>query len=221
MASLSSTPRPFRAKRLLPVLLIAALAGCASVGPDYRAPASVAPAAWQAVPLDGLLAGSSADLSRWWEQLSDPLLSSLIDDALLANPDLKSAAAALRGARASRDLASANRFPTVNASSGVTRSTSLGAARTLYQAGFDASWEPDVFGGTRRALEAADADLEASLADLRSTRVSLVAEVALNYVELRAFQARLAIARNNLESQSETLQITDWRAQAEIGRAHV
>ena len=97
---------------------------------------------------------------------------------------------------------------------GVTRSAALGADKTLYSAGFDASWEPDVFGGTRRALEAAEADLEASLADMRATRVSLVAEVALNYVELRAYQARLAIARDNLGSQSETLQITDWRAQA-------
>jgi NodT family efflux transporter outer membrane factor (OMF) lipoprotein len=213
VSTLSS--RSFRwTRRRLPALLVAVLAGCVSVGPDYQAPASIAPSGWQAVPLDDSISGGPADLSRWWEQLSDPLLSSLIDEALLANPDLKSAAAALRGARASRDLASANRFPTVNASSGVTRSTSLGAARTLYQAGFDASWEPDVFGGTRRALEAATADLDASLADLRSTRVSLVAEVALNYVELRAFQLRLAIARDNLDSQSETLQITDWRAQA-------
>ncbi|WP_347248011.1 efflux transporter outer membrane subunit, partial [Zoogloea sp.] len=104
--------------------------------------------------------------------------------------------------------------PTVSTSAGVTRSAALGADKTLYSAGFDASWEPDVFGGTRRALEAAEADLEASLADMRATRVSLVAEVALNYVELRAYQARLAIARDNLGSQSETLQITDWRAQA-------
>lgn len=153
-------------------------------------------------------------LARWWEQLSDPQLNGLIEDALAANPDLRSAGAALRAARANRNVASANRFPTVSTSAGVTRSAALGADKTLYSAGFDASWEPDVFGGTRRALEAAEADLEASLADMRATRVSLVAEVALNYVELRAYQARLAIARDNLGSQSETLQITDWRAQA-------
>lgn len=153
-------------------------------------------------------------LARWWEQLSDPQLNGLIEDALAANPDLRSAGAALRAARANRNVASANRFPTVSTSAGVTRSAALGAEKTLYSAGFDASWEPDIFGGTRRALEAAEADLEASLADMRATRVSLVAEVALNYVELRAYQARLAIARDNLGSQSETLQITDWRAQA-------
>ncbi len=153
-------------------------------------------------------------LARWWEQLSDPQLNGLIEDALAANPDLRSAGAALRAARANRNVASANRFPTVSTSAGVTRSAALDADKTLYSAGFDASWEPDIFGGTRRALEAAEADLEASLADMRATRVSLVAEVALNYVELRAYQARLAIARDNLGSQSETLQITDWRAQA-------
>ena len=201
-------------RRLLPVLLASLLGACATVGPDYRVPETPVPAAWQAVSTVGTIPETGDGLARWWEQLSDPQLTSLIEDALGANPDLRSASAALRAARANRDLASANRFPTVGASTGVTRSTALGADKTLYAAGFDASWEPDVFGGARRALEAAEADLDASVADMRATRVSLVAEVALNYVELRAYQARLAIARDNLGSQSETLQITDWRAQA-------
>src|SRR5690606_19239848 len=84
----------------------------------------------------------------------------------------------------------------------------------LYRAGFDAAWEPDVFGGQRRAVEAAQADLERSAAGLDDTRVSLAAEVALSYVEVRAFQARLAIAQGNLATQLETAQLTDWRAQA-------
>lgn len=210
--SFIATSAPVRC--LLPVLLAGLLGACASVGPDYRAPETPVPGAWQAVPTAGTTPAAEDSLARWWEQLSDPQLNGLIGDALQANPDLRSASAALRAARASRDLASAERFPTVTASTGVTRSTALGADKTLYKAGFDASWEPDVFGSTRRALEAAEADLDASLADLRATRVSLVAEVALNYVELRAYQARLAIARDNLGSQSETLQITDWRAQA-------
>lgn len=190
------------------------LGACASVGPDYRVPETPVPTAWQAAPAMEMVPETGNKLARWWEQLSDPQLNGLIEDALAANPDLRSAGAALRAARANRNVASANRFPTVSTSAGVTRSAALGADKTLYSAGFDASWEPDVFGGTRRALEAAEADLEASLADMRATRVSLVAEVALNYVELRAYQARLAIARDNLGSQSETLQITDWRAQA-------
>jgi NodT family efflux transporter outer membrane factor (OMF) lipoprotein len=88
------------------------------------------------------------------------------------------------------------------------------ATHELFSTGFDASWELDLFGATRRALEAAQADLEASEADLHGAQVSLAAEVALNYVELRTFQARLAIARENLASQSETLQLAEWRAQA-------
>ncbi|NML25635.1 efflux transporter outer membrane subunit [Zoogloea dura] len=205
---------PVPVARLAPLLLCSLLAACATVGPDYHPPVAQAPAAWQAVPLEGTVPAGDIDLSRWWTQLADPQLSRLVDEALVANPDLQRAAAALRAARAARELAVANRFPTLSASAGASRSTALGVSRSLYQAGFDAAWEPDVFGGTRRALEAAEADLAASEADLQATRVSLVAEVALNYVELRAYQARLAIARDNLASQTETAQITDWRSQA-------
>ncbi len=89
-----------------------------------------------------------------------------------------------------------------------------GATRNSFSAGFDASWELDVFGGIRRNVEAAEADLQSSEASLHDTQVSLAAEVALNYVELRTYQVRLGIARDNLASQAETLQITEWRAQA-------
>jgi NodT family efflux transporter outer membrane factor (OMF) lipoprotein len=203
--------------RLLPLLLAGGLTACASVGPDYRAPAVAVPAAWQAPSPDA--SASPQSLANWWEQLADPQLSALVADALAANPDLDAARAALRAARASRDAAAAQRAPSVSAGGGVTRSTALGGERTLYDAGFDAAWELDVFGGLRRAVEAADADRAAALADLRATRVSLVAEVALNYIDLRAAQMRLAIARANLASQTETLQITQWRSQAGLASA--
>ncbi len=188
--------------RLLPLLLAAGLTACASVGPDYRAPAVAVPPAWQAPSPDASAAATAPDsLANWWERLADPQLSALVADALAANPDLDAARAALRAARASRDAASAQRAPSVGASGGVTRSTALGAERTLYDAGFDAAWELDVFGGLRRAVEAADADSAAALADLR------------------AAQMRLAIARANLASQTETLQITQWRSQAGLASA--
>lgn len=155
--------------RRLPALLACLLAACASVGPDYRAPRPEVPTHWQSVSLEGTRPAGPQALARWWTQLADPQLSKLVDEALQANPDLKSARAALRAARANRDLASAKRFPTLSGSAGVSRSTALGASQTLYQAGFDAAWEPDVFGGTRRALEAAEAELEAGLADLHAT----------------------------------------------------
>lgn len=201
---------------VLPATLLAVLGGCAAVGPDYVEPALPVPANWNNAPAQ---AAAAQDLSRWWLQLGDPFLSGLIEQSLQASPDLRSAQAKLREARARRGLAGANQFPTVSASVSESRvkssaATGSGLTRELYSAGFDASWEPDIFGGTRRAVEAAQADLEGSEASLHGSRVSLLAEVALNYVELRAYQARLAIARNNLASQSETLELTGWRAQA-------
>jgi NodT family efflux transporter outer membrane factor (OMF) lipoprotein len=120
-------------------------------------------------------------------------------------------------ARARRDFAAASRLPTIGASASASRTRTeagAGSSRSAYDAGFDASWEPDIFGGQRRAIEAAGADLEATVEDMRATQVALAAEVALNYVQVRALQARLGIARANLATQSETLQLTQWRAQA-------
>jgi len=193
------------------VLALAALAGCMTAGPDYREPALALPATWSGVAAEG-----REDLSRWWEKLGDATLTALVSQALQASPDLRTAQARLREARARRALASAQRAPALEAGARASSShrSDTGVTSELYSAGFDASWELDVFGGKRRALEAADADLQSSAAALDGARVSLAAEVALNYVEVRAFQARLAIARGNLDSQSETLQLTDWRAQA-------
>jgi NodT family efflux transporter outer membrane factor (OMF) lipoprotein len=193
--------------------------GCASVGPDYAPVEPALPAAWsRAVPAQFDPARRD-DLSRWWKKLRDPVLSGLVEDALVANTDLKRALARLRQARAQRLFAEAGYFPTLSISAGASRARSsaqAGSGRTteLYSIGFDAGWEPDVFGGVRRGIEAAQAGLEASAASLEHTRTSLVAEVALNYVEVRAFQSRLGIAQANLASQTGTFQITDWRAQA-------
>ncbi len=199
-------------------LLVAGLAGCAAVGPDYSPPPIAVPAEWQRAGEAPAAAGRE-DLSAWWQRLEDPVLSGLVDEALAGSLDLRSARARLRQARALRGIAGAERFPAVSASASASRAegseeTGSGRSTELYRAGFDAQWEPDVFGGVRRGIEAAQAGVEAAAASLANTRVSLVAEVALNYVEVRAFQARLAIARSSLESQAETFQLTDWRAQA-------
>jgi NodT family efflux transporter outer membrane factor (OMF) lipoprotein len=198
------------------LLLLLGLGGCAAVGPEYRMPSPPLPATWSSG------AASQEDISEWWRRLHDPILNQLIAQALAASPDLKAAQARLREARARRELAGAEQSPSVTASAAASRSkssknTGSGATRNLFNAGFDASWEPDVFGATRRGIEAAQADLQASTASLDNTRVSLVAEVARNYVELRGAQARLGIARDNLASQSETMQLADWRAQAGLG----
>ncbi len=190
-----------------------ALAGCAAVGPNYAAPDLPLAAAWTnaAAPQ-----APADDMSRWWQRLGDPLLSELIAQAMQSNLDVRDAQARLREARARRALAGAQRVPSVTAggSAALARSSAQSGTSESYTAGFDASWEIDVFGGQRRAVEAADADLAASRASLDAARVTLAAEVARNYVELRAYQQRLAIARSNLDAQSETLQLTEWRAQA-------
>lgn len=208
------------------LILLPMLAGCAfgPVGPDYEGPSFKLPAVWSKSATTDTQAADAAKLAQWWTQFGDARLDTLVGQALSGNLDLKLAQARLRQARASRSLAEAGLYPSLSASVGATRSKGSDAlaaqpARTLFDAGFDAGWEVDVFGGTRRGVEAATADAQSREASLASTRVSLVAELARNYVELRASQRRIAIARDNLASQSETLQITEWRYQAGLARA--
>jgi NodT family efflux transporter outer membrane factor (OMF) lipoprotein len=200
----------------LAAMLLSACAQLPSVGPDYQVPALNLPANWTAAPATSAATG---ELARWWRQLEDPLLDRLIDEALAGSLDLRLAQSRLRQSRAARQQSMSGFFPTLTTSVAGNRSKgaeaiSVQQERTLYDAGFDASWEIDLFGATRRAVEAATADQAASAASLENTRVSLLAEVAQNYVDLRSYQQRLAIARANLDSQSTTLQITEWRNQA-------
>lgn len=215
------------ALRYAAATLATLLGGCALpiVGPDYQAPDLHLPNKWSAISAesDGQ-AKENTRLARWWKQFADEKLNRLIEQAFTGNLDLKLAQARLQQVRASRQLAESGQFPTVSASTGRSRNKNSDAiapqpVHMLYNAGFDASWEIDVFGGNRRDIEAAAADLAASQASLENIRVSLVAELARNYVELRSYQRRIAIARNNLTSQGETLQITEWRYQAGLARA--
>lgn len=201
-----------------PIVLASVLAGCAAVGPDYRPPQPVTPAAWTQhagnPPVEGIAPAEAPDRVDWWTRFEDPLLTELVTEALAGSPDLRAAVARLDAARAQRDLATAGFAPTVGAGASVRDSRSRGADSTNYQVGLDASWELDLFGRLRRGAEAANADLEASAATLGSARVTLAAEVALTYIDLRALQARLDVAQRNLATQEETLQLTEWRAQA-------
>ena len=198
-------------------LLAVALGGCAAVGPDYSEPQLAVPAGWSAGT--GTDAMDAALLARWWHGFGDPVLDRLVADALAANLDLAQARARLREARARRGVAGAALAPSVDASLSGSRSRSSGqsgsgSTRELYSAGFDASWELDVFGGLRRSVEAAQADLEASVESLSDTRVSLAAEVALNYIDLRTAEQRLAIAEESIAYRGENHQIIRWRQQA-------
>lgn len=197
------------------------LTGCATVGPDYLKPEPASLPTWQGAAAAEVIVrpGASVALASWWRQLNDAQLNVLIAQSLSRNLDLRTAQSRLHEARARRALVGTSRLPTVTASVSASLSkgsseTGSGQTRELYSAGFDASWEPDLFGGLRRIEEAAQADLEATEADLAATQVSLVAEVALNYVELRAYEERLSIANANVAAQAETLQLAEWRAQA-------
>jgi NodT family efflux transporter outer membrane factor (OMF) lipoprotein len=211
------------AQRILAVLAIAALAGCAAVGPNYIPPQTPVSTIWN-TPLQGGITVKTEprNLADWWTTLNDPELSRLIERAVAGNRDMKRAAARIREARARRGLSKAGLYPTLDASGSAARSrgsADMGPVTTtdLFSAVLDASWEIDLFGGVRRSVEATDADLQAAGEDLHDTLVSLLAEVALNYVDLRTAQARLAVTETSLKSLEESLRLTQWRAQAGLG----
>ena len=209
----SPNQRPGLAVALLAGLL---LSGCASLAPlAAPLPETPTPAAWLGATPPAAAGQAATDLAAWWQRFNDPTLTALVTEALQANTSVRSAQAALQQARAQRDVQQAGMGPSVGATGSARRGKSGGNdATNSFQAGFDASWEPDVFGGNRAALSASEADVQASATSLANVQVSLAAEVAVTTIELRSLQTRLAIARSNLAAQTETLQITRWRGQA-------
>ncbi len=197
------------------------LTGCLKVGPDYVKPDLASPASWQA-PADKNLSKTVPDpnnLAQWWQNLNDPVLTRLINQAVAGNLDLKQAQARLLEARARRDISWAALFPTIDVSGSATKTRSSknrggGSVSNTYSADFDAGWEIDLFGGGRRTVEASEARIEASREDLHDVLVSLLAETALNYIEIRTYQTRLQIARENLAAQQETYSLTKNRYQS-------
>ncbi|HOD84328.1 MAG: putative efflux pump outer membrane protein TtgC precursor [Planctomycetes bacterium ADurb.Bin126] len=193
---------------------LALLAGC-TVGPDFSPPRTDVPKAWAgpgAMPATQPAGGAQA-LGRWWKAFNDPLLASLVERAIESNLDLRIAQARIRQARASRGVAASGLGPSVSASGAYNRgqSGSGSPVTSHYQAGFDAGWEIDIFGGVRRGVEAADAQVQAAVEDRRNVQVTLAAETARLYVQLRSLQQRLAIARRNLELQQHSAELTRQR----------
>ncbi len=152
----------------------------------------------------------------WWRRLGDSELDRLVEAALETNHDLRIAEANLRRARALLGVGRRDRYPTVTSTAAVSRerasstATSSGADResTFYSGGLDATWELDLFGRVRRSIEALEAEEGIAIAELRGVAVTITAEVARTYLELRGEQNRLAVARENAKNQRETYELT-------------
>lgn len=188
---------------------------CATVGPNYRTPTTTSLAVPESYANAGTAASDPAELQRWWTRFGDGQLDSLISRAVAGNLDIAVARSRLRQAREAVTQARADRLPSVSASGQANQAAdSDGNSQRSYSLGADASWEADLFGGIRRSVEASGAAAEGSSYDLAAARVSIIAEVANNYLQARLAQQRLELAKQNLAYADENLQIARWRLQA-------
>ena len=205
-----------------------ALSSC-SVGPNYQAPNPSVPKQWSST-LSSPENPAQTSAEAWWTAFNDPILNQLIRDALVENLDLKQALLRVKDARTQRWITITAGLPSLTAKSSETQrfnnfptgsqttsGSSVGAGSqvmNIFQMGFDAQWELDIFGGERRAIEAADANIDSEIENSRQILVTLLAEVARNYIQLRNYQQLTVITQNNLASQQETVQLTKIRQQA-------
>jgi outer membrane protein, multidrug efflux system len=188
---------------------ILGFSGC-MVGPDFHAPKTKVPDAW-ANKADA----NSPDISGWWTTFGDAQLVSLTERAIAANLDLKQALSRLEQARSSLGITESGLWPTVNAAGSGSRSRThvndTAVKGNTFRAGLDAAWELDVFGGTRRAIEASEARVTTAQEDWHAAMVSLTSEVAIDYISLRALQQQLQVTKDNLVSQQKSAEITHKR----------
>ncbi len=207
-------------RRLAVLLLLAS--GCA-VGPNYKRPEIGVPKSFS----EGKTGPTTFE--RWWNGFHDPILESLVVRAVQGNLDLKISAARIREARAARGIAAAAGLPQLQASGGYSRSKQLVArvdgvvlaqgssAQSIFEAGFDASWEIDIFGGVRRDEEAAVAQVQAAEEAREDVLVTLVADVARDYIELRGADRQIEILDQTVEAQKESLALAQSRFDSGMG----
>lgn len=223
----------------LPLLTCVVLTAACSVGPEFSRPAVQAPAQWSdtAAGVPSQPVAQEID-AQWWKSFNDPTLDNLVQRALGANLDVRIAALRVAQSRAQRKAAAGNKWPTVNASASYQRERIsefgtgtrlidaivaapenrdaiikiLSEEHDVYQAGFDASWELDLWGRVRHAIESADASVTASAEELHAAQLSLLAEVTRGYLELRGIQDQLRIATDDIQAGEELLKLTEYRA---------
>ncbi len=212
-----------------PLIIALLIQGC-MVGPEYSRPPVPQQNGWQAAK--GAAALQPEDV-RWWRDLKDPQLVNCIERGISGNQNIKEAEARVRQARALRGVAAASLLPQVSGGALYNRSLASSTAgiiselpeklisevnfeQNLFQAGFDASWEIDIFGGRRREVQAASARAQSSIENSRDVMISVIAEIARNYVELRGAQGQLGIAEKNSGIQEETLSLVKIRQDSKI-----
>jgi len=196
---------------------------CMVVGTDYSSPDMITPDSWHQSLSSDLNSGSSS-LDSWWRKFNDPTLNRLIQTARESNRSLAISYERINEARAALGASRSQLFPTVDFGGSVTRgrtsqnmgtpSPPAGKTTDVYSTGLTAGWEIDVFGGVRRSIESATATVEGTEELYRDTLVSLLADVALSYIEVRTFEKRLAVAQSNITAQEESLKLTQARLDA-------
>lgn len=216
-----------RVPSLLTAILAAILTASCTVGPDYQPPVAQAPADWtEGADIAGLDRGaaSAERLAQWWTGFADPVLDDLISQAIAGNHDIRIAAQRIVEARADRTIAAAGGEPTLALSTSAERARQtalpvlpVAGIGNSFLAGLDASWELDLFGKTRRSVEAADAAVDASVWSRRGVLVSLLGEVGMDYTALRAAQARAAIARGNITADQDALDLARQKFEHGLG----
>lgn len=182
------------------------LSGCL-VGPDYQKPVFKLDSMWSSHSRE--TPSEPPELAGWWHRLNDPLLDKLVTDAIAGNNDVASAKAKVREARASLWQTTGTLFPTLDGSASGNRNKPAGGSeRSQYRSGLDSSWEIDLFGANRRAVEAAKYGLDGAKEDMRATMLTLIGDVATNYAEIRGLQQQIALAERTAVAQRRTAQLT-------------
>lgn len=226
-----------RSSSFVAIAAAALLSACA-VGPDFSAPDSKMPGQWRTA---GSPLSQDQVAGEWWKEFRDPVLDDLVARARQNNPDVQIAALRLAESRAQRGAVAGARWPVVNASAayqGQRQSENGVSARAIdilvppasrdqviavlsepfevYQAGFDAAWELDLWGRVRRSVESADAALLMSGEDLHDAQLSLIAEVVRTYMELRGVQDQLRIANADVAASTDLVELTGYRVKGGI-----
>ncbi len=201
------------------LLLFLVLWGCATVGPDYKKPEVKIPSKWSIVE-KGLFSYNTKDLESWWNYFNDPKLSTIIQQTIEKNIEIKKSLARIEEAKAQLSYVAGGRFPSIDIEGSVERTRQSESVNpkaspvTSYGSFFSSFWEIDLFGRIRRSIEAASADLQVTEEDFYFLTLSLCAESAKNYFLLWAYQNQLRATLKNIESQREILEIVKARFEA-------